>query len=219
VLPTLTPYLTALGAAGVLVLMGVVFVETGLLLGFFLPGDSLLFTAGVLAAAGALPLPLWLVALGVFVAATAGDQVGYLIGRKIGPRVFNRPQSRLFARRHADRAHAFVARYGPRAIVLARFVPVVRTFAPTVTGVGRMPYRQFVTYNVVGALAWGVGVLTAGYFLGGVPIVAAHVEVVLPGVVAVSLVPAGLALVRRCRSRAREPNPEEGEEAVPELAA
>jgi membrane-associated protein len=196
VLPSLTPYLTALGSTGLLVVMVVVFAETGLLVGFFLPGDSLLFTAGVLTSAGALHLPFWLVALGVLIAACAGDQVGYLLGRRLGPRVFNRPDSRLFARANAERAQAFFARHGPKAVVLARFVPVIRTFAPMVAGVGLMPYRRFLVYNVAGALAWGLGLLTAGYFLGGIPFVAAHVELIVLGVVALSLVPAAVVLGR-----------------------
>jgi len=203
VIPSLTPHLTGLGPVALLVVMAIVFAETGLLVGFFLPGDSLLFTVGVLTSAGVLGLPFGVVALGVFVAAVVGDQVGYLIGRRGGPRVFNRPGSRLFSQAHADRAQAFFARHGARAVVLARFVPVVRTFTPVVAGVGRMPYRRFLAYNLLGALAWGVGVLTAGYFLGGVPFVAAHVELILLGVVAVSLVPAVVATVRHRRGVGR----------------
>ncbi|WP_156391259.1 MULTISPECIES: DedA family protein [unclassified Nocardioides] len=200
-IPSLTPFLTGLGPAALLVVMAIVFAETGLLLGFFLPGDSLLFTVGVLTSAGVLGLPFGVVALGVLVAAFVGDQVGYLIGRRGGPRVFNRPESRLFSQAHADRAQAFFARHGSKAVVLARFVPVVRTFAPVVAGVGRMPYRRFLVYNLIGALTWGVGVLTAGYFLGGVPFVADHVELIVLAVVAVSVVPVVVAGLRH-RARA-----------------
>jgi membrane protein DedA with SNARE-associated domain len=203
-LPSLTPSLASYGSVGLLVAMAIVFAETGLLVGFFLPGDSLLFTAGVLCSAGAFHLPFWLVALGVFVSAFAGDQVGYLIGRHLGPRVFTRADSGLFARGHAVRAQEFFDHHGPQAVVLARFVPVIRTFTPVVAGVGRMPYRSFFAYNAAGAAAWGVGLLAAGYFLGGIPFVAAHVEVIVLGVVALSLAPAAVAVLRHRRSNIPE---------------
>ena len=179
------------------ILMAIVFVETGLVIMPFLPGDSLLFAAGVLVATGAMHLPVWLVAAAALAAAVAGDQVGYLVGRGWGPRVFRRQDSRLFSRRHVDRARVFFDRHGPRAVILARFVPVVRTFTPVVAGVGQMSRRRFSLYNVVGAALWAVGLLVAGYFLGGIPLIANHVELVAIGMVAASLVPATLALVRR----------------------
>ena len=197
----LTPLMAVLGPLALLLLMGVLFAETGLLAGFFLPGDSLLFTAGVLVAAGAVPLPLWLVAVGASLAAVVGDQVGYLVGRRFGPRVFSRPESRWLSRRHVARAEAFFERHGPRAVVLARFVPVVRTLTPALAGMGRMPRSRFTAYNVAGGLAWAVGMLLAGYFLGGIAFVAAHVELLVLAVVAVSLLPAAIAVVRRRRGR------------------
>ena len=194
--------LASLGAPlALLLVMVILFAESGLLVGFFLPGDSLLFTAGVLLAAGALRLPLVAVVAGAALAAFAGDQLGYLVGRRVGPRVFRSEHSRLFSRSHVDRAHAFFLRHGPRAVILARFVPVVRTFTPTIAGVGAMPYRRFVVYNAIGATAWPAVMLTAGHVLGGVPLVAAHVDVVTLGVVALSLVPALAAVVRGRRSR------------------
>jgi membrane-associated protein len=194
--------LTSLGGpVSLLVIMGVVFAESGILAGFFLPGDSLLFSAGVLLAGGAIQLPFAVVALGVVLAAFAGDQVGYLIGRKTGPRLFNRPDSRFFSRQHARRAHDFFLAHGAKAVILARFVPIVRTFTPTVAGVGAMPYRRFVSYNAVGATVWGVGMLAAGHALGGVAFVAAHVEVMTLAVVAVSLVPAAVSVWRARRRR------------------
>ena len=162
----------ALIGAGLVVLLLVVFVESGLLVGFFLPGDSLLFTAGLLIATNKVDLPLWLVLLTVPLAAIAGDQVGYFIGRKAGPKVFNKPDSRLFQQEFVDKAYGYFERYGPRTIVLARFVPIVRTFAPVIAGVSKMHYRTFVTYNVLGGVLWGVGVVLLGYFLGGVDVVA-----------------------------------------------
>lgn len=203
------------GPLSLVVIMGIVFAETGLLAGFFLPGDSLLFSAGVLVAGGAIHLPLAVVAVGVVVAAFVGDQVGYLIGRKAGPRLFTRPDSRFFSKRHAQRAHDFFLAHGPKAVILARFVPVVRTFTPTVAGVGAMPYRRFMTYNAVGATLWGVGMLTAGHALGGVPLVAAHVEVMTLAVVALSLVP---ALVSVWRARRRSPGTEHEDTPASTLA-
>lgn len=145
-------------------LWGVVFAESGLLIGFFLPGDSLLFIAGLLAKKGDLNIAL--VSLGCFVAAVAGDQVGYAFGRRVGPALFKRPNSRLFKQEYVERTHAFFEKNGPKTIVIARFVPVVRTFAPIVAGVGTMPYRTFVRYNIVGGFLWAVGVTQLGFWIG-----------------------------------------------------
>jgi membrane protein DedA with SNARE-associated domain len=202
----LIPLMATIGPLALLLLMAIVFAESGLLAGFFLPGDSLLFTAGILVASGVLALPLWLVAAGVVLAAVVGDQVGYLIGRRYGPRVFSRPESRFFSTRYVEHATDFFARHGPKAVILARFVPVVRTFTPVIAGVGAMSRRRFTAYNAVGGLAWGVGVLLAGYFLGGIPFVAAHVDLILISLVAVSLVPAAAALLGS-RRRPRTPTP------------
>lgn len=149
---------------GMIALFAIVFAESGLLFGFFLPGDSLLFTAGILASEGVFSLPV--IAIGCFVAAVAGDQAGYLFGRRVGPALFRRPDSRIFKQEYVNKAQAYFDKNGPKTIVLARFVPIVRTFAPIVAGVGKMHYRTFVTYNIVGGLVWGVGVTVAGYFLG-----------------------------------------------------
>ncbi len=150
---------------GTLGLLFVIFAESGLFFGFFLPGDSLLFTAGVFSAKGDLPaLPILLV--GVFLAAVIGDQVGYAFGRRVGPALFRRPDSRFFRQSHVERAQAYFVEHGVKTIVLARFVPIVRTFAPIVAGVGRMEYRTFVTYNVLGGLLWSVGITSLGFLLG-----------------------------------------------------
>ena len=149
---------------GTLGLFAIIFAESGLLIGFFLPGDSLLFTAGLLASQGKLNFPVILA--GCFVAAVAGDQVGYGFGRRVGPALFRRPDSRLFKHENLERARSYFEQYGPKTILLARFVPVVRTFAPIVAGVGRMNYRTFVTYNVSGGLVWAIGVTSLGYALG-----------------------------------------------------
>ena len=199
----LTPLLASLGAGALLLLMAIVFAESGLLIGFFLPGDSLLFLAGAFVASDVIDLPLWLVMLGVAISAIAGDQVGYLIGRRLGPRVFSRPDSRLFSRSHADAAQRFFDRHGPKAVILARFVPVVRTFVPVVAGIGRMPRRRFTAYNVIGGVTWSVLILAAGYWFGGIAFVAAHIELIAISFAGLSVVPALIAYVRGRRSRRR----------------
>lgn len=155
---------TAIKAIGLVGVGAIVFAESGLLIGFFLPGDSLLFTAGFLASQGF--LDIWLLTVVVTVCAIVGDQVGYVFGKRVGPRLFNREDSIWFHRKHLERAHAFYEKHGGKAIVLARFMPIVRTFAPIVAGMGSMDYGRFVFYNVLGGLLWGVGVTWAGYFLG-----------------------------------------------------
>jgi membrane-associated protein len=193
-----------ISAFGVLGILAIVFAESGLLIGFFLPGDSLLFTAGLLVAGGNyLHLPLWLLCLLGAAAAVAGDQVGYGFGRGFGPSLFRRPDSRLFKQENLSRARDFFDRYGARSIVLARFVPIVRTFTPIVAGAARMHYRTFVLYNVAGGALWVGGVTTLGYFLGQVPFVRDHIELILIGIVALSVVPIAVELLRG-RSRARE---------------
>jgi len=186
---------------GMLGVLAIVFVESGLLVGFFLPGDSLLFTAGLLSANGTLP-DLWVLLVTIPIAAIAGDQVGYAIGRKAGPAIFNRPDSRFFHRENVDRAQEFFDRHGPRTIILARFVPIVRTFVPVVAGVARMDYRTFLTYNIVGGVLWGVGVTTLGYFLGQVEVIEANIEFVLIAIVGISFVPVAIEVLRS-RRRAR----------------
>jgi membrane-associated protein len=195
--------ITTVGLIGIL---AIVFAESGLLVGFFLPGDSLLFTTGLLTAGGVLlHQPLWLVCLLVSLAAVTGDQVGYLFGRRVGPRLFRRPDSRLFKQENLARAGAFFERYGARSIVLARFVPIVRTFTPIVAGAGRMHYRTFVVYNVVGGVLWACGVTTLGYFLGQVAFVRSNIELILIAIVAVSLVPVAVELLRARRGRVQAP--------------
>jgi len=211
----ITPLLYTLGPVAVLLVMAVVFAETGLLLGF-LPGDSLLFTAGVLVAAHVINIPLWVIAIAVFAAAAIGDQVGYQIGRRLGPRLRERRDSRLFSLRQAEMAEEFFAAHGSKAIVLARFIPMLRAIVPVVAGVGRMPRRRFTAYNVTGAFLWGVGFVVSGYMFGGIPFVAQHVELIMIGVVALTLGPAAVALLRR-RNAARSSTTLV--DAVPDLGA
>ena len=189
---------------GLIGVFGIVFAESGLLVGFFLPGDSLLFTAGFLASApssvdDALHLPLGPLLVGCVVAAIAGDQFGYLFGRRVGPALFRRPDSRFFKHENVEKAQAFFDRYGAKTIVLARFVPIVRTFAPIVAGVSRMNYRTFVTFNIVGGTLWAVGVTLLGYFLGQVDVVEQNLEVAILAVVAISLIPIALEIVKARR--------------------
>ena len=180
-------------------LFAIVFAESGLLFGFFLPGDSLLFTAGVFAARGDLNLAVILV--GCFVAAVAGDQVGYVFGRRVGPALFRRDDSRFFKQEYVEKAQAYFDKYGSKTIVLARFVPIVRTFAPIVAGVGRMEYRTFVTFNVLGGLLWAVGVTLLGYALGEVEFVEENFEIAILAVVGMSLLPIAFEFWRARRTR------------------
>ncbi|MCM3887045.1 VTT domain-containing protein [Frankia sp. R82] len=187
--------------AGLAIVLLIVFAESGLLIGFFLPGDSLLFTVGMLISRDEVstPLPVAMILIGL--AAVTGDQVGYLIGRRIGPGLFNRPNSRLFRREHLEQANAFFEKNGPKSIVLARFVPIVRTFTPVIAGVGGMNYRIFSIYNLIGGLLWGCGITLLGYFLGSVNFIHDNIEAMLILVVAVSVLPMGIEMLRARRRR------------------
>jgi membrane-associated protein len=185
---------------GYVVLFAIVFTETGLLIGFFLPGDSLLITAGLVAAAGG--LNIWWLNVILIVAAVTGDSVGYAIGVRLGPRLFTRPKSLVFNPRHIERTRAFYARHGAKTIVIARFVPIVRTFAPVVAGVGQMEYRRFVFYNIAGGVGWVTSMTWAGYALGrAIPNVADYVHVIVVVVVILSVIPIAVELVRERRRR------------------
>ncbi|MFB9375945.1 DedA family protein [Kineococcus gynurae] len=179
----------------------VVFAECGLLVGFFLPGDSLLFTVGLLQHQGVIPHALWLVTAVLAVAAFAGNVCGYEIGRRIGPALLDRPDSRFLRRRHLDRTIAFFDTHGPRAVVLARFVPVVRTFITVAAGAGRMSRRTFFVYSGVGAVLWAAGITVLGWALGGIELVRENIELGLGLLVVLTLLP---VLVARLRRRRRE---------------
>jgi membrane-associated protein len=199
--------ITAAGAWGLLIVCGAVFVETGLLVGFFLPGDTLLFFTGVLTLSGAVKQPLWLVVLAVAASAFLGDQLGYLIGRTSGPAIFERRESGLFSRHSVTRTQAFFDRFGPAAVTVARLVPVVRTFAPVAAGVGKMRRRVFTAYNLVGAVGWALFMILLGYGLAHIPgvtaVVSHYIDVVLVGIVLVSIIPVIVrSIVVRRRSRA-----------------
>ncbi|MDF3292185.1 MULTISPECIES: DedA family protein [Streptomyces] len=182
----------------------VVFAESGLLIGFFLPGDSLLFTTGLLIANGQyLHYPLWLVCLLVAVAAVLGDQAGYLFGRKVGPALFRRPDSKLFKQENVEKAHEFFEHHGPKSIILARFVPIVRTFTPIIAGVSRMNYRSFFVFNLIGGTLWGAGVTVLGYFLGQIAFIRDNVEAIFIVIVFVSVIPIAFEYLRSRRKSAK----------------
>ncbi len=216
--------LTAQPLACFAVLFAVIFVETGLVVWPFLPGDSLLFFVGILISKYGLSFPGVLALL--VAAALLGDNVNFVLGSWLGPRVFQYEKSWLFNKKHLLKAQAFYDKYGAKTIILARFVPIVRTFAPFVAGVGKMPYRKFLAYSVGGAVGWVTLCLTAGYFLGGVDLVKNNFEIAMAAIVAVSLLPMAVELVldwRRKRAAAAksgaEAAPVESREAVPNDAA
>ncbi|MCM2577658.1 DedA family protein [Streptomyces meridianus] len=181
---------------GLIGVMAIVFAESGLLIGFFLPGDSLLFTTGLLVVTDKLSQPLWLVCALISIAAVVGDQVGYLFGRKVGPALFKRPDSRLFKQENVEKAHEFFEKHGPKSLVLARFVPIIRTFTPIIAGVSRMNYGTFVMFNVIGGVLWGAGVTLLGAALGRIGWVHDNIEAMLVGIVVLSVVPIIIEVLR-----------------------
>jgi membrane-associated protein len=204
----ITSLVTAMGPWAVAVVCLIIFAECGLLVGFFLPGDSLLFTAGLFVATGVITMPLWLVCTLLVVSALVGNVSGYWIGRAAGPAIFQRPDSRLFRREYVDKTHEFFEKYGNRAVVLGRFVPIVRTFLTVMAGVGRMPAKRYLTYSLVGGVAWAAGVTLLGYWLGGFDFVAKHIELILVAVVLVSIIPIVIEFVRaRAEARSARPGP------------
>lgn len=210
-------WLEKAGGSAAYVIVAIIFAESGLFFGFFLPGDSLLFLTGFLTSSGAAdyvmpgqpgaalaPVVEGMPHIGVllpalFVAAVVGDQVGYAFGRRVGPALFTREDSRLFKQSHVTKAHEFLEKHGPKTVFLARFVPIVRTFAPIVAGVGGMKYRTFLAYNVVGGLVWAVGITLLGHFLGNVSFIRDHIEIAILGVIGLSLVPVFIEVYRSRR--------------------
>ncbi|TFB54700.1 VTT domain-containing protein [Cryobacterium sp. Sr3] len=195
------------GVWGLAVVCAIVFMETGLLVGFFLPGDTLLFFTGVLAFSGVVGQPLWVVIPAIAASAVLGDQLGYLIGRTSGPRIFDRRDSGLFSPESVTRTQTFFDRSGPAAVTIARFVPVVRTFAPVAAGIGTMPRRVFTMFNILGAGLWTTGVVLLGFGLAHIPGVAAfaarYIDLVLIGIVVVSVVPILIKTVAARRQTSR----------------
>ena len=178
-----------------LILFVIVFCETGLVVTPILPGDSLLFAVGTFAALGALDLAVSLIMLSV--AAVAGDSINYAIGYRVGPSVFRGERSRWLNREYLDRTHRFYERHGPKTIVIARFVPIVRTFAPFVAGIGRMTYSRFLTYNVAGGIAWIAIFVLGGYFFGSIPVVKRNFTVVIFAIIVISVLPALIEILRQ----------------------
>lgn len=195
--------ISSFGLFGLLV---IVFAECGLLVGFFLPGDTLFFSAGLLVANDKISVPLWVVIAVGSAAAVAGNLTGYWIGRKAGPVIFDKPDSRIFRREYVERAHTIFERYGPWAVILARFVPVVRTFATVLAGVSRMRFSLYALYSLIGGVLWAAGLSIAGYYLGHVSLIADHVDLILIAAVLGTLLLIGAELLlggRRNRRRAR----------------
>src|SRR6202011_3939883 len=190
----LTDVETLVRVGGLSAMTAIVFAETGLMIGFFLPGDSLLFTAGALAAQG--HFNIWSVNALLILAAIVGDTVGYWIGRKAGPALFKRPRSRFFNPAHLRRAHDFYEKHGGKTIILARFMPIVRTFAPVVAGMGKMDYRRFVAFNVFGGMGWVLSITLIGYYLGHFAWVRKNIEIVILIVVFLSILPGIIAFLR-----------------------
>ena len=188
--PALAPWV-------VLLVCGIIFAETGLLIGFFLPGDSMLFTAGLLVATDTIKFNIWLFAVLIIVSAIVGNQTGYLIGSKAGPAIFNKPDSRLFKRENVDKAHAFFEKHGGKALILARFVPIIRTFVPVIVGVAQMSKRKFFLFNVIGAVLWGGGVTLLGFLLGDrIPWVRDNLDIIFIIIVLLSVIPIGVEVLR-----------------------
>lgn len=188
--------LTNLGDIAFWVVLGIIFAECGLLIGFFLPGDSLLFVTGLFIATGAISLNIWLACTLLFLAAVLGNVTGYWIGYKAGPSLFSKPESRLFRREYVEKTHQFFNRYGARAIVMARFVPIVRTFITATAGIGRMDFRRYILFSAIGGFMWAVGMTLAGYFLGNFEFVKNNIELIVILVVFVSVVPMIFEYVR-----------------------
>jgi membrane-associated protein len=187
------------GLIGVLI---IIFAECGLLIGFFLPGDSLLFTAGLLSAGGVAGItlaPLWVLLILVPIAAIAGNLAGYWIGYRAGPAIFNKPDSRLFKAEYVEKAHDFFEKYGARTIILARFVPIIRTFATVMAGASRMNFRIYALYSVIGGLLWGAGVVLLGHWLGQVSVIKNNIELIAILIVVVSVIPIAIEVLRARR--------------------
>jgi membrane-associated protein len=188
------------GWYGYLLLFGVVFAETGLLVGFFLPGDSFLFTIGVVAGAGG--LDIYVICGLLIVASILGDQMGYFIGSRTGSAIFNRPDSKLFKQEYLRQTQAFYDKHGGKTLIYAKFVPIVRTFAPFMAGVARMPYLRFLSFNIFGGLGWVILMTVSGYFLGQIPLVRRHFEKIVIAIVLISVLPVVIQVIKSRREAA-----------------
>ena len=216
----ITAFVSWIGPWAIVGVMLVIFAETGLLVGFFLPGDSLLFTLGMFVGTDTVGVHIWVAAPLVWLAAIIGNQTGYAIGRKAGPAIFNRPDSRLFKKEYVDRTAAFFERHGGKAVTLAQFVPIVRTFTPVMAGVGKMHYRHFLTFNAIGATFWAFAITWLGYFLGSIEWIQKNIDTMILAIVFVSVLPMLISALRSWLSSrragpqpAQEPSPETREKA------
>ena len=197
-----------LGPLAMVIVCLIIIAETGLLVGFFLPGDSLLFTVGLMIGTDLLDVPIWLACILISASAIVGDQLGYFIGRKAGPAVFKRPNSRFFSQKNAERAQQFFVKHGAKAVIFAHYVPILRTFVPVAAGVGKMQYSYYLRNNLIGAISWGIIVPLIGFFLGQIPFVRDNVILVTVTLVAISLIPVVLEVIkaRRRNSGSKETN-------------
>jgi membrane-associated protein len=194
--------LTTFGDIAFWVVMGIIFAECGLLIGFFLPGDSLLFVTGLFIAQNFISMNIWLAAFLLTISAILGNAVGYWIGKQAGPALFRKPDSKLFKREYVEKTAEFFEKYGARAIVMARFVPIVRTFITATAGMGRMDFRRFMIFSAVGAVLWAGGVTILGYFLGNIEFVKKNIEFILILVIVISLIPVIVEWIKHRRQRA-----------------
>lgn len=196
--------ITSFGALALLGVCAIVFSETGLLVGFLLPGDTLLVITGLLTFAGVIEIDIWWVCLAIGFSAFLGGEVGYLIGHKFGPKIFERKESGVFSRRNVERTNAFFAKFGGLAVVLARFVPILRTFVPVAAGIGHMDYKRYSLYNLIGALIWGVGLTFLGYLIGHIPPVAdflrEYIDLILLAAITLTLLPTAYHYIKANRA-------------------
>jgi membrane-associated protein len=193
--------LGGMGGWAIVVLCAIIFAECGLLVGFFLPGDSLLFVAGLFVAKGTIETPLWLVCVLVTVCAFIGNVCGYWIGAKVGPALFSKPESKLFKQEYVEKTHGFFEKYGARAIIMARFVPIVRTFITAVAGVGRMDAKKFFTYSAIGGVLWATGITVLGFFLGEITFIEKNIDAMLVLIVLISIIPIVIEVVKARREK------------------
>jgi membrane-associated protein len=197
--PDMLEILTPYGTVGFWIVVAIIFAECGLLIGFFLPGDSLLFITGILIATSIIDLNIWLAAGILIIAAITGNLVGYWVGLKAGPALFNKPDSKLFKKEYVTKTHAFFEKYGARAIILARFVPIVRTFITAIAGVGTMNFRKYAGFSIIGAFLWAGAITVAGYYLGNITFIKDNLEVILVAIVAVSIIPIIIEAIKHRR--------------------
>lgn len=202
--PDMNQMISNYGNVGFWIIVAIIFAECGILLGFFLPGDSLLFLVGAAIAGGQISVNIGAACLVLLIAAILGNIVGYWVGYKAGPAIFKNEESKVFRKSYIDKTAEFFAKYGPRAIILARFVPIVRTFITAMAGAGRMPFGKYITYTAIGGVLWAVGVTLLGYFFGQIPFVKKNIEIILIAIVIISIIPMVLEFIQAKRMKKKE---------------